>query len=177
MLQQVSVHYLIMRFFQKFCLLWRVPHSVAQLLARCFAGDFTNAQLELAGLPIPETNEDHVGGQGINPGSDSDVDPDKLQCRAEEDADLLDRADPAAMDKKKEGDGFVIMETEEAEEVDNANCIMIKHTLDVIPGIDHEGATKDLYLCTLFLPSGCFTCHCEIKEGLDSLVWWWPEPG
>ena len=150
-----------------------------------FPGDFTQEQLQLAGLALPEGNVERQGGQQINPGSDS-LDG-RLRDRLAEDQAELGRDDaippvPPAVEVNVEeaAEHLSVLSVHEPPSPDaNSVATMTYRThLHIIPGFDIQNTvTKTMYLAQVDLPGGVTRASATLNDDLKGMRLSWTEPG
>jgi len=148
------------------------------------AGEFKKTQLELAGLPVPEGNAGLQGELNINPGADED----NLEHWAAKNNHIfggeggatLDNTRPrsppidpfnpnpfAGVPEAEEGEGELVTKTE---------MTWTKQPYE-IPGFDHEGSTKSMFLVVFDVPAGTITANPTLNQDLMSCDWKFDELG
>ena len=146
-------------------------------------GDFTTEQLQLAGLQVPERNQDRQGGRNINPGTDSETE--ELRRRSEEDADLLGRDDNSEEGSENSSEAQQQPRPNHAAAVARATAVgaarrttsemSYSKMLSVIPGFDEGAVTKTMYLMSFVAPGGVRTATASLMPTCGGAKWVYDE--
>ncbi|CAB9503406.1 expressed unknown protein [Seminavis robusta] len=132
-------------------------------------GEFSQEQLQLAGIGLPERNSDRLGAQNIHPGDDGEIDGEEVVVTAPEDS-LPDEATVLGRDQQPTGRAGAPASAPRAPcvqtppppptartgiyYVEDNDGMTTRIGLIPIPELDFQGASRTEFLCMIDLPRG-----------------------
>ncbi|KAL3941179.1 MAG: hypothetical protein SGARI_000688 [Bacillariaceae sp.] len=148
-------------------------------------GDFSQEQLQLTGLAVPEGNVNRQGAENFTPGSDGENFPDAEDEELGRDDTLPDETPAPAgaavdidIDDIADQVSQLGLETPRASDQETVGSMTYRKHLHIIPGFEFNNTvTKTMYLCQCDLPGGVTEATAVAMENLKGVRLTWNEPG
>ena len=156
------------------------PHNTSSSSCLASSGDFSQEQLQLAGLAVPEGNVDRQGAEDFVPGSDEENLDDGLGRDDSRPAAPPEQA-PAGLEEINLEDLADQVSHLELDTPDSKNkgSMTYRKLFHTIPGFEclNNTVTKTMFLCQVDLPGGVTEATAILRDDLSGVRIAWNEPG